>query len=126
MNAVPQSSRSVPQIMIVAGERSGDIYGAGLARALQARLPGLEVFGCGGEAMRQAAVDTVVDSHQIAIAGITEVIHGNSPRLSRFPPTPHGSGPPPTPACHPDRFSGFQPTPGAASSRSDEFRWFTS
>ena len=68
--------------MIVAGERSGDIYGAGLARALQARLPGLEVFGCGGEAMRQAAVDTVVDSHQIAIAGITEVVSG-IPRVYR-------------------------------------------
>jgi lipid-A-disaccharide synthase len=65
-----------PRIMIVAGERSGDIYGAGLARALQARLPGLEVFGCGGDAMRQAAVDTVVDSHQIAIAGITEIVSG--------------------------------------------------
>jgi lipid-A-disaccharide synthase len=68
--------------MIVAGERSGDIYGAGLAQALQARLPGLEVFGCGGEAMRQAAVDTVVDSHQIAIAGITEVVSG-IPRVYR-------------------------------------------
>ncbi len=67
---------SKPSIMIVAGERSGDIYGAALARALQARLPGLEVFGCGGEAMRQAAVDTVVDAHQISIAGITEVITG--------------------------------------------------
>ncbi len=73
---------SKPSIMIVAGERSGDIYGAALARALQARLPGLEVFGCGGEAMRQAAVDTVVDSHQIAIAGITEVITG-IPRVYR-------------------------------------------
>jgi lipid-A-disaccharide synthase len=62
--------------MIVAGERSGDIYGAGLARALQARLPGLEVFGCGGEAMRQAAVDTVVDSHLTAIAGVTEIVSG--------------------------------------------------
>ncbi|MGD1101395.1 MAG: lipid-A-disaccharide synthase [Terriglobia bacterium] len=72
----------VSQVMIVAGERSGDIYGAGLAQALQARLPGLEVFGCGGEAMRQAAVDTVVDSHQIAIAGITEVVSG-IPRVYR-------------------------------------------
>ena len=65
-----------PTIMIVAGERSGDIYGAGLARALQNRLPGLEVFGCGGEAMRGAAVDTVVDAHQIGIAGITEIVSG--------------------------------------------------
>jgi lipid-A-disaccharide synthase len=68
--------------MMVAGERSGDIYGAAVARALQARLPGLEVFGCGGEAMRQAAVDTVVDAHQIAIAGITEVVSG-IPRVYR-------------------------------------------
>jgi len=82
MNAEMLVPSPVPRIMIVAGERSGDIYGAGLARALQARLPGLEVFGCGGEAMRQAAVDTVVDSHQIAIAGITEVISG-IPRVYR-------------------------------------------
>jgi lipid-A-disaccharide synthase len=68
--------------MIVAGERSGDIYGAGLARALQARLPGLEVFGCGGESMRKAGVDTSVDSHQIAIAGITEIVPG-IPRVYR-------------------------------------------
>jgi len=68
--------------MIVAGERSGDILGAALAQALQARIPGLEVFGCGGEAMRQAAVDTVVDAHQIAIAGITEVVAG-IPRVYR-------------------------------------------
>jgi len=63
-------------VMIIAGERSGDIYGAGLARALQARLPGLQAFGCGGEAMRQAEVDTIVDSHQISIAGVTEIVSG--------------------------------------------------
>ena len=62
--------------MIVAGERSGDIYGAALARALQARLPGLEVFGCGGESMRKAGVETAVDAHQIAIAGVTEIVAG--------------------------------------------------
>ncbi len=68
--------------MIVAGERSGDVYGAGLAQALQARLPGVEVFGAGGDAMRQAGVDTTVDSHEIAIAGITEIVEGY-PRVFR-------------------------------------------
>jgi len=67
---------SKPTIMIVAGERSGDIYGAGLASALAVRLPGLEVFGCGGEAMRGAGADTVVDAHQMAIAGVTEILSG--------------------------------------------------
>ncbi len=68
--------------MIVAGERSGDIFGAGLARALGSRLPNAGFFGCGGDAMRQAGVNTVVDAHTIAIAGITEVVKG-IPRVYR-------------------------------------------
>jgi lipid-A-disaccharide synthase len=73
---------SESRIFIVAGERSGDIYGAALAHALQARLPGVEIFGCGGDAMRKAGVDTTVDSHETAIAGITEIVEGY-PRVFR-------------------------------------------
>jgi lipid-A-disaccharide synthase len=62
--------------MIVAGERSGDLYGAELALALRRRLQDPELFGCGGEAMRQAGVETVVDAHQLTMIGITEVIGG--------------------------------------------------
>jgi lipid-A-disaccharide synthase len=68
--------------MIVAGERSGDIFGAELALALRERLHGPELFGCGGEAMRRAGVDTVVDAHQLTMMGITEVI-GGLPRAYR-------------------------------------------
>lgn len=73
---------SKSRIFIVAGERSGDIYGAALARALQARLPGVEIFGCGGDSMRKAGVDTTVDSHETAIAGVTEIVEGY-PRVFR-------------------------------------------
>jgi len=62
--------------MIVAGERSGDVLGAELARALRERLAGLRLFGCGGDAMREAGVETVVDAHRLAMMGITEVISG--------------------------------------------------
>jgi lipid-A-disaccharide synthase len=62
--------------MMVAGERSGDVYGAALAQALDARLSGLAVFGCGGEAMRGAGVETVVDLDRIALIGISEVVSG--------------------------------------------------
>jgi lipid-A-disaccharide synthase len=62
--------------LIVAGERSGDVYGAALARALNVRFSGAEVFGCGGEAMRVAGVETVVDIHQVALIGISEVVSG--------------------------------------------------
>lgn len=63
-------------ILIVAGERSGDVYGAELAKALQARLGALEIFGCGGDAMRDAGVETTVDAHSIALAGIVEIVSG--------------------------------------------------
>ena len=68
--------------MMVAGERSGDIYGAELASALQTRLNNAEIFGCGGEAMRLAGVDTVVDAHQLTMMGITEIV-GGLPRAYR-------------------------------------------
>ena len=63
-------------LMMVAGERSGDVYGGELAAALRARLGEVEIFGCGGEAMRRAGVDTPVDSSRFAILGIAEVVSG--------------------------------------------------
>ena len=62
--------------MLVAGERSGEVYGAQLAIALQDRLNDPELFGCGGEAMRLAGVETIVDAHELSMAGITEVLSG--------------------------------------------------
>ncbi|HEV2349369.1 MAG TPA: lipid-A-disaccharide synthase [Terriglobia bacterium] len=63
-----------PNIFIVAGERSGDVYGGELATALRARNSALRMFGCGGEAMRKAGVETTVDLREFALMGITEVI----------------------------------------------------
>jgi len=68
--------------MIVAGERSGDVYGAGLATALRDRLGEVEIFGCGGDAMRRAGVETTVDAHAVAVAGIVEVVSA-LPRVYR-------------------------------------------
>src|SRR6516164_2054940 len=68
--------------MMVAGERSGDLYGAELAIELKTQLDSLDVFGCGGDAMRQAGVETTVDSHQFAMVGITEIVSG-MPRAYR-------------------------------------------
>src|SRR5437773_1570207 len=63
-------------LMMVAGERSGDVYGARLATALEQRLPEIEIFGCGGDAMRHAGVETVADARWFAMVGITEVVSG--------------------------------------------------
>jgi lipid-A-disaccharide synthase len=60
--------------MIVAGEASGDIYGAELAIEAHKLEPALIFFGIGGERMREAGVDTLVDSSDIAVVGLVEVI----------------------------------------------------
>jgi lipid-A-disaccharide synthase len=62
------------QILISAGEASGEMYGAQLIEALRRRNPSLEFFGVGGPRMREAGCDTVVDAKDLAVVGITEIL----------------------------------------------------
>lgn len=62
------------KIWIIEGESSGDTYGATLARSLQALEPGIQLGGMGGEKMRAAGVDTLVDSTELGIVGILEAL----------------------------------------------------
>jgi len=66
-----------PDIMIIAGEASGDLHGAHLVRAMRSINPGLRFYGVGGEEMEQAGVRLVVHSSEMAVMGITEIL----PRL---------------------------------------------
>ena len=61
--------------MLVAGEASGDKHGANLVRALRALRPEIEwqCFGAGGDEMRAAGVETLVDANELAIMGALEV-----------------------------------------------------
>lgn len=61
-------------IMIVAGEASGDIYGADLVREAQLLDPTLQFVGIGGARMREAGVTTLVDSADMAVVGVVEVL----------------------------------------------------
>lgn len=63
------------RLMIVAGEPSGDAHAAALVRALRAEAPQVEFefFGATGAAMREAGVESIVRSDDLAIMGIVEV-----------------------------------------------------
>jgi lipid-A-disaccharide synthase len=50
------------------------MYGAQLIEALRRRDPSLEFFGVGGQRMRDAGCDTVVDAKDLAVVGITEIL----------------------------------------------------
>jgi lipid-A-disaccharide synthase len=57
-------------IMVVAGEASGDLHGAGLCAAIRTLSPGTRVFGMGGERMRAAGAELLADvSHRAAVGG---------------------------------------------------------
>ncbi|MGD0282175.1 MAG: lipid-A-disaccharide synthase [Dissulfurispiraceae bacterium] len=47
------------RVMIIAGESSGELYGALLANALKSRNPGLRISGVGGERMASAGVELI-------------------------------------------------------------------
>ena len=63
-----------PCVAIIAGEASGDQHGAKLVRAMQKKKPELFFCGIGGSALRQAGVRIVLDSAELTVVGITEVL----------------------------------------------------
>jgi lipid-A-disaccharide synthase len=85
------------RILISAGEASGEMYGAQLIEALRRRAaefgspaptigsipPGagpIECFGAGGDRMRAAGCDIIVDAKDLAVVGITEIV-GHLPKI---------------------------------------------
>ena len=82
---------SCVRILISAGEASGEMYGAMLMEALR-RLAGespattrteMAFFGVGGDRMRAAGCDTVVDAKDLAVVGISEIL-GHLPKIWRL------------------------------------------
>jgi lipid-A-disaccharide synthase len=59
------------------------MYGAQLIEALRRRDPSLEFFGVGGDRMRVAGCDTVVDAKDLAVVGISEIV-SHLPKIYRL------------------------------------------
>jgi lipid-A-disaccharide synthase len=62
------------KIMIVAGEASGDLHGANLAREILALDPDCRLFGMGGSLMKQAGVELIYDPTNVSVMGFSEVL----------------------------------------------------
>lgn len=71
------------KVMICAGEASGDLHGASVARDLQELDPQIDLLGMGGSHMRSAGVDIVYDIADIGVMGFVEILR-NLPRFFRL------------------------------------------
>jgi lipid-A-disaccharide synthase len=61
-------------VLIVAGEASGDLHAAGVAAALAERRRDLRLVGVGGPRMRAAGVELIADVASTAVMGFAEVL----------------------------------------------------
>lgn len=62
------------RILISAGEASGDIHAAAVTRELKAIAPDTEVFGMGGDSLREAGGEVLFDIKEHGVMGFAEVI----------------------------------------------------
>ncbi|MFL5318860.1 MAG: lipid-A-disaccharide synthase [Myxococcaceae bacterium] len=67
-------------ILVVAGEASGDQHGSELVGELQRRDPSLRFFGMGGRKLSERGVELVYGAHEVSVMGIVEVL----PKLRRI------------------------------------------
>lgn len=70
----PFEERS-PRIFLSAGEASGDLHGSFLVRALKELRPDVRVACLGGPMLREAGAQVLADNGEIAVVGLTEVLH---------------------------------------------------
>jgi lipid-A-disaccharide synthase len=79
-NSPTASERMSSEILIVAGEASGDGHGAKLLRALRERHPGLRAFGMGGPQLAEAGLECLHEARELSVMGIVEVV----PKIPRL------------------------------------------
>jgi len=61
-------------VMIVAGEASGDVHGAGLVRAMREEDPSLHFYGAGGKELADAGIEILCDIDKITVMGLSEIL----------------------------------------------------
>jgi len=78
----PVEGSTIPDILITAGEPSGDALAAELVEAARDLVPGARFFGMTGPSLEAAGAERVVATSEIAAMGIAEVV-GRIPAARR-------------------------------------------
>ncbi|MDD8018004.1 MAG: lipid-A-disaccharide synthase [Bacteroidota bacterium] len=64
----------IQRVMIIAGEASGDVHGAGVVRELKLRQPNIEIFGIGGDKMQREGMQLIYHVREMSFMGFVEVV----------------------------------------------------
>jgi lipid-A-disaccharide synthase len=70
-------------ILIIAGEKSGETYGAGLIRQFKAIDPSSRFFGIGGKGMEAEGVEILFPMEDLAVVGFVEIV-SQIPRIRKI------------------------------------------
>lgn len=62
------------RIMMIAGEASGDLHGAGVVRELRKRKPGVDIYGIGGDKMQAEGMNLIYHVRELSFMGFVEVL----------------------------------------------------
>jgi len=68
------------KVLILAAENSAETYGVEVVRALRRRIPGIRLFGVGGERFRKMGVELIHHNREYAVVGVFEILS----QLARF------------------------------------------
>lgn len=62
------------RVMMIAGEASGDLHGAGVVRELRKRHPSIDIYGIGGDRMQAEGMSLVYHVRELSVMGFVEVV----------------------------------------------------
>jgi lipid-A-disaccharide synthase len=65
---------AAPTVLLLAGEASGDLHAAAVARELRARVSGVRLVGTGGSRMAAEGVELMAGLDRLAVMGFAEVV----------------------------------------------------
>jgi lipid-A-disaccharide synthase len=64
----------IKRILIIAGDPSGDLHGAGVIDELRRLIPDVELYGIGGDRMKNAGMELMYNMNDLSFMGFVEVL----------------------------------------------------
>ncbi|MFC1885189.1 lipid-A-disaccharide synthase [Thermodesulfobacteriota bacterium] len=74
-SSIPSADKKESKLaLIIAGEASADLHGSNLVKAIKRLDPSFSFLGIGGDKMKQAGVEILFNSSEMAVVGATEAL----------------------------------------------------